>query len=198
VDDNTGKLSVAAAPASNLYIQKAQESGEVIRLEKYGFLQGEYAMDCYGVYAQGGTVSESARAAVQKAWEDASKSASWNDVKPPAELTAPTEAELNKKLDDFKNAFVNNAKAGLAALSTTGADYNVGVDVMSANIQCTGSITIKETKEAVITGLKCPNEVYVKFEVTNIKDGQEFPVYDGQKVVMSPMTLVFVGKFVVS
>ncbi len=179
-----GRTSVGAWNSSNFWIEKTQESGERIRLEKYGFLQGEYPMVCYGIYAKGLEAYSLAQAAVEKAW---------TETQAKAALTGATEAEINSQLSAYNQTFITKAKSGLYALSSTGTDYDTGVNVMDANLKWTSSVTVGPDKtEAKVTYTP---EVYVKFEITNIKSGQEFTVYDGSKVIMSPMTLVFVGKF---
>jgi hypothetical protein len=173
--EQPGKTTVGAWNGSNFYIQKTQESGEIIRLEKYGFLQGEYSIDCYGIYAKGTEVYGNARTAVSDIISQAGLPAKANDMD-----------EIKSKIAETEDKI----KAALYSLSATGSDYDVGVDVLSAKINY---ITLGVDLSG--TSLSYTYEIYVKFEVTNIKDGQEFPVYDGSNVVMSPMTLVFVGKF---
>jgi hypothetical protein len=184
VDENTEKLYVTAIAESNLNIQKTQESGEQIRLEKESMIYGSYSLDCYGIYLKGTEIHNQAKAAIQKVFED---------MKVPKEITASSQAELNKKLSDYNTTFVDNAKAAMYALSKTEGDYDVGVYVMSANMKWSGSVTVG-TAGAKIEGPPTP-EVYVRFDVTNIRDDQQFPVYDGSAVSFNYMTLTFVGKY---
>lgn len=181
-NEDTGKLAVAATAGSNLNIQKTQESGEVIRLEKYGFLQGEYSIDCYGIYAKGLEVSALAKDSVASVFGETSA------VLP---KTLAQGESLDAKMSQYKSQFSSNARQALNALAGTYGDYEVSVDVKSAELICVqGDVTPSGSP------ITCRAEAYAKFEITNMKDEQMFPIYDGYNVIMSPMTLVFVGKFV--
>ena len=181
VDEDTGKMSVRAGAESNLYIEKTQESGEHVRLEKYGFLQGEYAIDCYGIYAKGLEVYALAKDSVARVFGETSA------VLP---KTLAQGESLDAKMSQYKSQFSSSARQALNALAGTQGDYEVSVDVKSAELICVqGDVTPSGSP------ITCRSEVYAKFEVTNMKDEQMFPVYDGYNVIMSPMTLVFIGKF---
>ena len=186
---NPYQLSVGAWNSSNFWIEKLQASGESIKLQKYGFLQGEYTINCYGVYTKGADIHAKAAEAVKKAWAD---------VKAPTTLTA-SNPDAQKKVDDmlsgYKTSFADNAKAALHALSAADADYDVSVNVLSTDLTWTmGPQQVNGQGATVeVTGYK--PEALVKFDVTGIRNGQEFPVFDGKNVVMSPMTLSFVARY---
>jgi len=177
-------MFVVAWGDQNLNIQKTQESGEYIRLEKESTLQNEdeYRIDCYWIYRKGAEVYGTAAKAVKDALAS---------VNPPRIIMVNQGETLQDKVLPYQKKFNDTVRSALYALSTTSADYNVDVYVYSADL--------KYVNDGLVTGAETPvryiPEVYVKFEITNIKDNQQFPIYDGQKVVLSPMTLVFVGKF---
>ncbi|MEM5812360.1 MAG: lytic transglycosylase domain-containing protein, partial [Candidatus Aenigmatarchaeota archaeon] len=179
------QLSVGAWNNSNFWIEKMQESGERIRLEKYGFLQGEYSIDCYGIYAKGLEAFSSARSVVDRAIEE---------TNPPEQITATSEEELGRKLSEINKTFIEKAKTGLHKLSETGVDYDISVDVQKINLLWT-----EKSHEVFQGGVKSELEfipdVKVRFDITNTRDDQTFPVYDGERVVMSPLTLVFVFSY---
>ncbi len=178
--EQSWKTSVGAWNNSNFWIEKSQESGERIRLEKYGFLQGEYSMDCYGIYAKGAEVYSKAKTATEGIVRQ---------MNLPSIVKLNSGETLDSRLASYKMQFNDSSKQAVYSLSETSADYDVSVYFISSDIRCTEyEVTMDGSR------IRCAPEVHARFEITNIKNGQEFPVYDGSTVVMSPMTLVFVAK----
>jgi hypothetical protein len=176
-----GWMFVTAFGDSNLYIQKTQESGEQIRLEKDSTLQNEdeYRIDCYGIYKTGTDIYALAKNAVSKAFD---------------EMTLPKTLGQNENLDSkmktYRTQFNNSVRQAIYGILGNQGGYEVSLDVISAELVCTqGDVTPTGSP------ITCKPEVYVQFEIANMKDDQKFPVYDGSSVAMSPMMLIFVGKF---
>jgi soluble lytic murein transglycosylase len=163
-------MFVSAFADSNLNIEKTQESGERIRLEKESTIQNddEYKVNCYGIYQKGMDVYAAESGIIQTYIESIS-------VDP-------------KDKDAEINSFPKNIKRQL--LSTWGNeplvtwkedDYLVSAQVLKADL----------TQLSVSDSVTYNADVKVKFEVWN-ETGNQFPVYDGSNVAFQPMKLVFV------
>ena len=183
-DDNDPKwMFVSAFSDSNLNIQKTQESGEYIRLEKESTLQNqdEYRIDCYGIYRKGAEVYSKTKTAIEGIV---------GQLNLPSIVKLNSGETLDSRLASYKIQFNDSSKQAAYSLSETSADYDVSVYFISSDIRCTEyEVTADGSR------IRCAPEVYVKIEITNIKDDQQFPIYDGSSVIFSPMTLVFVGKY---
>jgi hypothetical protein len=167
--DSSG-MTVSASSDRSFFIEKTQESGEYIRLEKDSSLYGDYGIACYGVYEKGVEAFSQAEGRISHIIQSAG--------------TQTTEPEFDVKNATFK-ADVDSAVAGLGKKD---GDYGMAYEVLSASL----------VQNSVLpSGIGYAPTVYVKFTVTNTTPGHEFPVYDSEEksVAFRDMELVFVGKF---
>ena len=170
--DNTDPqwMFVSAFADSNLKIEKTQESGEYIRLEKESTMQNddEYKVNCYGLYAKGQEVYQTERDIIQTFL--LSISADPNGYNP------------QEFMGDIKKQILSIWGNEDTITWREDDQYLVTAQVLSANL---GQKTVGPE------GNTYNADVKVKFEIVN-EIGNEFPVYDGNKVAFQPMKMVFV------
>ncbi len=63
-------MGVSASSDRNFFIEKTQESGEYIRLEKDSSIQAYYDIDCYGIYNKGVEAFSQARGKINQIIQD--------------------------------------------------------------------------------------------------------------------------------
>lgn len=63
-------MGVSASSDRNFFIEKTQESGEYIRLEKDSSIQAYYDIDCYGIYTKGVEAFGQARGKINQIIQD--------------------------------------------------------------------------------------------------------------------------------
>ncbi|MCX6814767.1 MAG: transglycosylase SLT domain-containing protein, partial [Candidatus Aenigmarchaeota archaeon] len=169
-DYDSSSMSVTASSDRSFSIEKTQESGEYIRLEKESTIQNddEYKVNCYGIYQKGMDVYAAERDIIQTFIDSISADPNVynpqdfnSDIKKQILSTWGSEESVTWREDDqyLITAQVLNANLGQKTVGPEGNTYNA--------------------------------DIKVKFEIVN-ETGNEFPVYDGSKVVFAPMKMVFV------
>lgn len=167
-------MFVTAWGDSNLNIQKTQESGEYIRLEKDSMLQNEdeHRIDCYGIYRKGLEVYSSARDDMQIYLESLSGDVTQEGVK-----------------QGLKEAITSGWGSEDSCSWTENEEYRVSAQML--DIALTKAKT--EINENGVTKNSYSVNVKIKFEIESVS-GNQFPVYNPDEKVVSfaPMKLVFV------
>ncbi len=165
-------MSVSAFADSNMNIQKNQETGEYIRLEKDSTLMNsdDYKVNCYGVYQKGVEIYGQLREDIEGFLVD-------------APVDNPT---------DFQKGLRQTILPGWE----TGGTNTWGEEGMDGSEYIITATILQDAVTQTSVGANPSDNIYeanikVKLEIQN-PTGNQFPVFDGSSVSMQPIALVYV------
>jgi hypothetical protein len=163
-------LKVKVESPSNMYISLEHEGSER-RLETKNTVEKTITIDCYGIYQKGKEVHTEINNVIGDKIKE--KIDSWPDESP----------EL-PKLNELENQVKTIPEL---AFEKTEGDYSIKSEFSEAKVgfegyEKSGSEPYKNIKY----------EVTVKLGVSVTRHDQVFPVYNGTKIIFSPLSMVFV------
>jgi len=165
-------VKVKAESPSNIYISLEHEGSER-RLETKNRMEKTLGIDCYGMYQKGKGVHEETKSIIGDKIKE--KVDSW----PSESEEKPNETKRENEIKDIPEL----------VFEKTEGSYSIKSEFEEAKV----SITYTENK---ITGkfedIKYDVTVKLKVTVTDTRDDQMFPIYDGEEITFSPLSMVFV------
>lgn len=170
--DDVDPIEIRAGSDLDYFIDLEYE-GSVRRLEAGSEMQKSIPIYCYGLYEKGMKIKRDTGSRIGSVIVD--KTSSWQS-------TSSTKPDENEREEEIRN--IN----GLTFDWQTEGDYSFksefdGVDV---------SITYTENKATgKFENIEYKLDLNLTITVRDNRNKQAFPIYDGEKITFSPLTMVF-------
>lgn len=162
-------LKVKVESPSNMYISLEHEGSER-RLETKNTMEKTITIDCYGIYKKGKEVHTEINNVIGDKIKE--KIDSWPDT-----------SDALPKLNELENQVKTIPEL---AFEKTEGDYSIKSEFSEAKVEFEG---YEKSGSEPYKNIKY--KVTVKLGVSVTRHDQVFPIYNGSKIVFSPLTMVF-------
>jgi hypothetical protein len=161
------------ATGKDMFIKKEDKlRGTYLTMEKDSSLEKTLGMDCYGIYQKGKEIHTEIKNKLESSIKE--KIDSWPDTSP----TLPDLDPLKNEIETIPDLVFDREDG----------DYLIKSKFIEARVEFAG---YDKSGDNPYENIKYDVTVKLEVSVKDKRDEQIFPIYDGEEIIFSPLSMVF-------